>query len=261
MTLVVASERDGALELQEAELMAARNISGLLVVTSLADDNTELEGLQSTGLVIVALERPLGGLKTDAVLVENRKGACAAVEHLLGHGHKQIACVGYDTEVFTTRERLIGYEETMRKAKLPTRITTGLNTLESMREWLALAIKAKRVPTAVFAMNHRSSTFLLRVLAEAGLRIPQDVAVVGFDDFELASLLSPPLTTVAQSAAEMVRRAMTLLMERIASGADTKEYLPAQIVLPTRLIVRESCGCSAGASPVGSKADPPLREG
>jgi LacI family transcriptional regulator len=243
MTLIVSSEKDSALEVQEAELMAARNISGLVVVTSLGNDETAVERLQNTGLVIVALERPLGGMRTDAVLMENHQGARIAVQHLIDHGHRSIACIGYDPDVFTTSERVRGYVETMRAAKLTPKVATGINSLELTREWLNGLRRARRLPTAMFTSNNRVSMFMVRALAEAGLRVPDDVALVGFDDFDLASVLSPPMTVVAQSPIEMVRRAMTLLMERIAAAGDGKDYVPAKIVLPTRLIVRASCGC------------------
>src|ERR1700733_9453442 len=94
MTLVVSSERDADLEFQQAELMASRSVSGLLIVTSTLAGDDRLHKLQGTGLAIVAFDRPLPGAHTDCVLVENRGGAQEAVEHLIQHGHRRIACIG-----------------------------------------------------------------------------------------------------------------------------------------------------------------------
>ena len=245
MTLVVSSERDAALEVQEAELMASRKVSGLLVVTSLADNDERLHALQSDGLAIVAIERPLHGLETDAVVTENRHGAELATNHLVEHGHKRIAAVGYDPDVYTTRERLTGYEDTMRAHGLEPRSRVNLSTYDALRTWIAETMHKEDSPTAFFASNNRTSVFLLRALAEEKLAIPDDVALIGFDDFDLASVLCPPMTTVSQGPVDLFRRAATLLMQRIAD-INAREYnVPAKIVLPVTLIVRSSCGCNS----------------
>ena len=118
MTLVASSERDEELEVQDAELMASRMISGLLIVTSVHNGSERLHALQSPDFPIVGFDRPIPGLETDAVLVENRSGAEGAVRHLVEHGHKRIACVGYDSNVYTIHERLQGYFDQMRTAGL-----------------------------------------------------------------------------------------------------------------------------------------------
>src|SRR5580698_4050983 len=117
MTLVVASERDAELEVEQAELMAKRMISGLLLVSSIKESDERLQRLQDSDLPIVAFDRPLPGLNTDAVLVENRAGAEAAIQHLLKHGHQRIACIGYDQDVYPIRERIEGYRYTLQSAR------------------------------------------------------------------------------------------------------------------------------------------------
>lgn len=240
MTLVVSSERDAELEVQQAELMAVRMISGLLLVSSIKEDDERLQKLQASDLPIVAFDRPLPGLNTDAVMVENRAGAEAAVQHLLKHGHQRIACVGYDEDVYTVRERIDGYRNTIQSARFKPQITLGVKTLDDVRAWLDEAIASKTRPTAVFALNHRTSTFLLQALAERNIEIPQKMAMVGFDDFDLASVLK--LTTVAQSPVELARRSMQLLLERIRRNKAEEAHEPAKILLPVRLIIRGSCG-------------------
>ena len=115
MTLVVSSERDPELEAQQAELMASRKVSGLLMATSSGKGDERLRRLQGTGLSVVAFDRPLPGSETDCVMVDNRAGAEEAVQHLIEHGHRRIACVGYDEEVFTVRERQRGYTQRMQE--------------------------------------------------------------------------------------------------------------------------------------------------
>ena len=242
MTLVVSSERDSDLEVQQAELMAKRMISGLLLVSSINADDAKMRILQHLDLPIVAFDRPLRGLHTDAVLVENRSGAEQATRHLLGHGHQRIACVGYDEGAFTVRERVEGYTHTMREAGLKPHVALGLLTLEDVGRWLDGVLVSHRPPTAIFSLNHRTSGFLLRCLSDMGISIPNKIALIGFDDFDLASVVKPSLTTVAQSPVDLARRSMHLLLDRVRNRAADGLYEPAKIMLPVRLILRDSCG-------------------
>ena len=242
MTLIASSDRDAELEIQEAELMASRMISGLLIVTSIREGSERLRNLQSPDFPIVAFDRPLPGLDTDSVLVENRSGAEEAVRHLMAHGHKRIACVGYDEKVYTINERVQGYRHQMRSADLKTELSLGMHSIEDVRKWVELTMARSNRPTAIFALNHRTSSFLLQALTEKKVQVPEEMAIVGFDDFELASVFTPPLTAVAQSPVELARRSMSLLTDRIRSGRSSLPAAPAKVLLPARLVVRASCG-------------------
>jgi LacI family transcriptional regulator len=242
MTLVASSERDAELEVQEAELMASRMISGLLIVTSTHEGSERLRKLQSPDFPIVAFDRPIPGLETDSVLVENRIGAEAAVRHLMEHGHRRIACIGYDENVYTVNERVQGYLHEMRSANLKADTLFDIVSIEDIRRWVDSTMARQDRPTAIFALNHRTSSFLLQALSEKKVRVPEEIAIVGFDDFELASVVTPPLTAVFQSPVDLARRSMALLIERIGRSKTAVEEPPAKIMLPTRLIIRNSCG-------------------
>jgi len=241
MTLVASSERDIEAEIAHAQLMASRKLSGILMVTSTHGPDERLLRLQRTGLPIVAFDRPIEGIQTDCVVVENRQGAEVASQHLIEHGHRNIACVGYDETTYTTRERVAGYQSAMRAANYKPNVAVDLNTFEKLTKWITKACKGSGRTTAILMLNAVTSIWILRALAEVGLSVPDDVALIGFDDFELAPLLSTPLTTVAQSPVAIASRAMVLLLDRInRSGTQTDI---AKIVLPMVLIVRNSCGC------------------
>jgi len=246
MTLVVSSERDAELEFQQAELMASRKVSGLLIVTSTHKGDLRLRELQQTGLAIVAFDRPLPGADTDCVLVENRSGAEEATQHLIEHGHRHIVCVGYDEDTYTISERVKGYTQQMTSSGLKPHTKFGLLNMEDVRGWLDQILEAKTEsknrPTAIFSLNHRTSVFMLRALQERNLHIPRDMALIGFDEFDLAEVVSPPLTTVAQSPVELARRSMALLLERIHGEQNGTASSPAKILLPVKLMVRSSCG-------------------
>jgi LacI family transcriptional regulator len=245
-TLVVATGRSVAVEDQQLESIQNHRVAGLLIVTS-GSDGRRLKMIQESGIPVVALDRPVAGLQADAVLVENREGAEQGVRHLIEHGHKKIACVGFDSSSYTVRERIEGYKLAMRSAGLQPILFSHVNTLEAMQ---ALALRwsaAKDRPTAAFSMKRISSVYLIQALHHHKLRVPEDIAVVGFDDFELAEVLGTPLTVVRQTPTGMARAAAELLFKKIANlqeGA-VAETQTAKMLFPTDLIIRRSCGCRA----------------
>lgn len=243
MTLVAASERDSELEIEQAQLMASRNLSGIVVATSTLGGDSRLKLLQDSGFTIVAFDRPIDGLQTDSVVVENRRGSEDAVRHLLEHGHRNIACIGYDGAVYTTMERVAGYSNAMRAAGYKPNIALDLQTAEDVEGWVAKIHRSKDRPTAIFVLNHVTAYRALHSFAGAGLSVPKDIALISFGDFELAAEFTPPVTVVAQSSIDIAKRAMTLLIDRIKHKGEHEGIAPARIVQPTTLIIRASCGC------------------
>src|ERR1700684_2993144 len=130
-TLVVATGRSVAVEEQQLESIQNR-IAGLLIVSS-GSDGRRLKTIQENGVPVVALDRPVTGMSADAVLVENRDGAEQGVRHLIEHGHKKIACVGFDSGSYTVRERIEGHKLAMRSAGLEPILFTQVNNLEGMQ--------------------------------------------------------------------------------------------------------------------------------
>jgi LacI family transcriptional regulator len=243
-TLVVATGRSVAVEEQQLESIQNR-VAGLLIVSS-GGDGRRLKMIQENGIPVVALDRPVAGMQADAVLVENREGAEQGVRHLIEHGHKEIACVGFDSGSYTVRERIEGYKFAMRNAGLAPILLTHIDSLEAMQTLAQRWSSAKDRPTAVFALKRISSVNLIQALHLHHLRVPEDLAVVGFDDFELAEVLGTPLTVVRQAPTGMARAAAELLFKKILNlqqGAEQTQT--AKMLFPTALIIRRSCGCPA----------------
>lgn len=190
----------------------------------------------------MAFDRPLADMDLDAVVVENRAGAEQATQHLIDHGHKRIACVGYDEEAYTIQERIAGFESRMLAHGLKPQTVLRLRTVEDIRNWVKDSIRSKDRPTAVFALNHRVSSFLMRAFEDENVRVTEDLALIGFDDFDLASLVSPALTVVSHSPAELAHRSIHILLNRLREETTSPKLSPAKIVLPAKLIVRASCG-------------------
>jgi LacI family transcriptional regulator len=245
-TVVVATGRSVVVEDQQLESIRNHRVAGLLIVTS-GSDGSRLKMIQESGIPVVALDRPVAGLQADAVLVENREGAEQGVRHLIEHGHRKIACVGFDSGSYTVRERIEGYQLAMRCAGLQPILFTNVNTLEAMQALVSRWSIAKDRPTAAFSLKRISSVYLIQALHLHKLRVPEDIAVVGFDDFELAEVLGTPLTVVRQTPTGMARAAAELLFKKIANlqAGAAVEGQTAKMLFPTELIIRRSCGCPA----------------
>lgn len=233
------SHADLRMESGYVGLLTQRRVDGLLIVPARGHD-ANLKGEQEAGLPVVAFDRPAEGIRADSVLVQNRAGTRKATEHLIDHGHERIAFVGDVRHFYTARKRLEGYKEAMGAAGLEPLHALDAHTIEQGEGATKGFLDAPGPPTALFTANILTTLGALRAIEDLGLRIPEDVAVIGFDDFELAHVLRPRFTLVRQPAAELGRRAAQMLFDRLDGLAGPN---PRRLVLPTELVVRESCGC------------------
>jgi LacI family transcriptional regulator len=180
--------------------------------------------------------------------VDNVGGAQQAVSHLIGLGHRRIGVITGLAGVGTTDERLDGYRRALAEHGLPADqelVRLGNSRLDGgFREMLAL-LNLPTPPTAVFTTNNLMTLGALGALQSRQIMVPDDMAIVGFDDFEWAAVLRPRLTAVAQPTYEIGATATRMLIERIETHGGPE---PRRVVLPTQLIARESCGA---AGPVG----------
>jgi LacI family transcriptional regulator len=241
MTLIVPSTRNRESQDNAIVMMMGQHVAGLVVVPSLPGDS--LNQLAEIDVPIVALDRPLEGVIADEVVVENLGGAQTAVNHLIKHGHKRIVCVGYDKTSYTIRHRILGYTEAMRASGLKPEVHDEVKTLDDTVKLARRWKKSQDRPTAIFSLNNVSSRHLLWALREVNLTVPDDIALIGFDDLELAALLSPPLTVIRQPAESLGVQASKLLFERIAAAKPLGEGLGIKLVLPVEFVIRGSCGC------------------
>ncbi|MFI7217600.1 LacI family DNA-binding transcriptional regulator [Micromonospora maritima] len=211
-----------------------RHVDGVLFASLHGED--PLPGrLARLGIPVVCGGRPLDGGDVPYVDVDHTGGVATAVEHLIATGRRRVATIAGPQDMVAGIERLIGYRTTVTAAGLPELVAFGDFTRESgtaaMRELLA----ADPELDAVFAASDLMAHAAMRALREAGRRVPDDVAVIGFDDIETAAYTEPPLTTVRQPIVEL-GRSMTRQLLRIAAGEEVEQAL----VLPTELVVRES---------------------
>ena len=194
---------------------------------------------------MVLIDREIDELSLDTVISDNVSGAHQATKHLLEAGRQRIGLVNLPLAISTGRGRLEGYRRALEEYGRPTEESLiaigGRGADEGYRQAdILLSLPAGRRPDALVVASHLMTLGALKALRDRGLRIPEDVAVIGFDDTEWASLLDPPLTVVSQPAYEMGSQAARMLLARITSGATDP---PRRVVLPTGLVFRRSC-CS-----------------
>ena len=241
MTLIVASKRTQEIQENEIAMMIGQQIAGLIVTPS--HSHERLLHMAQGSVPIVALDRPLEGIISDEVVVENLGGAQTAVGHLIWHGHKRIACVGYDKDYYSISHRILGYSTAMQAARLKPELHVNAISLEDIVKIVRQWKKARDRPTAIFSLNNVSTRHLLEALRVVDLPIPEKMALIGFDDFELAGLLSPSLTVVRQPATGLGMQAARILFERIDAGDQQESSFGVKLVLPVEFVIRNSCGC------------------
>jgi LacI family transcriptional regulator len=236
--MLAGSHEDIAAEESQFEMFMMRRIEGMLIVPT-TGNHSFLKTANRRNIPIVALDREIEDLSIDTVVVENKNGSKNAVNHLLDHGHRRIACIGGEARLYTVAKRIEGYQAAMAERGFEPMVYEG-TTNEAVASCVAKAVSGRKPATAIFAVNNVASLAVVQALASLKLTAGTDIALIGFDDFQAARSLSPGLTVIRQPASEVGRTAAGLLLERMENPGPSKRK---KIVLPTELIIRESCGC------------------
>ena len=244
--ILTTSNGDPEVEYAQAQWMLQRNIEGLLLVPAQVQ-NTRLLDHRFDRIPIVAFDAGTDCKRFSSVTVENQEGAFRATQHMLGHGHTRIQFLGNNAELYTIRERLEGYRRAMAAAGQPALAKLDCATQESVTHELHSARQQGTLPTAFFCANNWITKFLMRALFDLEIRVPDAAAVIGFDDFEMASLLQPPLTVVRQPIGAMASLAAAMLFENLQLRPQERPQKGVRKVLPVELVLRTSCGCKPGA--------------
>lgn len=235
LLFTASSEEDAAQERELALAFCARRVDGLVIVPAASADHRYLQAEIDAGVVAVFVDRPAVGIAADAVLADNVGGTRAAVAHLLRHGHRRIGYVGDAAEIFTASQRLRGYREELADSGLPfdgSLVAMGHPEQQFVTAALDRMLAGPDPVTALIAGNNRTTVTVLRDLAERRQRL----ALVGFDDFELADLLDPGITVVAHDPVALGKTAADLLFRRLQGYRG-----PVQTIeIATRLVPRGS---------------------
>lgn len=232
LVLSGSSDADAGTEHELALALCARRVDGLIMVPT-SDDHSYLLSEMRAGVPVVFADRPPGRIDADTVLSDNVGGSRKATAHLIAGGHRRIGYLGDNPGIFTARERHRGYLEAMTGAGMPVAkawIAMGPLSKGRVRADLERMLASPEPITALVCGNNHISVLALHALASLDVTL----AVVGFDDFELADLLH--VTVVAQDPAELGRQAADLLFQRMDGACSPS----CRIVIPTRLVLRGS---------------------
>lgn len=247
---------DGLAKREQAHfgVLRGEGVAGLVLIPG-NEPEAQYDALRTWKVPVVSVDRSPRGLETDLVCVTNRDGARTAVEHLLRLGHGDIALINGPRNLDVSLERLAGFQDALQVAGLAIRksfIVHGDFRQSGGYAAMNGLLKLTPPPRAVLIANNLMTLGALQAIHAAGFRIPADVAVMGFDDMPWATTLLPPLTAVAQPAEELGRTAARLLLDRIQDPG----RMIRQVILPTQLIIRASCG-AVTTRPLGDKASIP----
>jgi LacI family transcriptional regulator len=236
---------DLGLEREVVEEMLAHRVEGIVIAPVSDRSRTHLHRLTRFGVPFVLIDRTIPGIDADVIVGDNVGGARRLVEHLISLGHRRVGFIVESDDVSTARDRRAGYEGALEAAGLPLDPSLVARTtvdpaggFEGMQRLLAL----DDPPTAVFTVNNLVALGAIEAVRAAGLDVPDDVALVCFDDIEYASRMYPFLTVMAQPAETLGSLGTQLLLERIDGRARDHGRT---VVLPAQFIVRKSCGAVA----------------
>lgn len=240
------TQEDPALQLAYLDLLLEHQVDGAILTSSFMDAGEQLEQVVVAGTPLVLVNRTSTDSFCDSVHLDNEKAGHLATAHLLDLGHERVGYIGGHQGTSTNQRRFDGYvrAHTERGLEVERRLVQhGQFTAENGRRQAARLLVAQRPPTALVCADDLIAMGAMDAVLDAGLTIPGDVAVVGFDDIPAAALRQVSLTTIRQPAAEMGRRAVELLLDRITGQDDGR---PVEVVLRPELVVRDTCGASAG---------------
>jgi len=235
---------DPARQQMYLRVMLAERVAGLIIAPTIGDE--DYAELRRAGMPLILLDRRSDYFETDAVTIDNVGGAFLAVKHLIDLGCQRIGMIGGSPHLSTGRERYEGYRKAHSAAGLKVDerlIKVGNFRTDGGYRLAQELLDASAPPQALFVANNLMTLGALRALRERGVRLPEDMALVGFDDMPWASELCPPLTVVSQPTYEMGQETVLLLVRRLAHPD-----APARTVtLQPRLVIRESCGAQLAA--------------
>jgi LacI family transcriptional regulator len=255
--LLVSSSHDGVADAAAAVRAMRGRVDGMLILSEHVDAVFLDENLPDK-LPAVLLDSPVKSARYPVLNIDNRAGASAMVQHLVETGHQHVAFISGPKTNFDAQQREKGYRAAMAKhaPDAPLTIVDGDFTEESgYRAGKQLLAQSPR-PQAVFAANDMMAIGCLFAFKEAGVAVPDDIALAGFDDILISRYLTPPLSTVQVRIADLGR----LALERLAALLDPADKTPTSVeTLGCDIVIRESCGAKAREAAAPRKARKPPR--
>ena len=248
LLIVTVTSNDPRAEIENLNVLMRHRTDGLIIVPANSQSQTLREMLDRVHMPVVAIDRPIADSQIVSVVCDNFKGAISGVQHLIEHGYKRIVCLTGESTLYTIRERMRGYRKAVETAGLDCILETSVKDYKSAEYAIRSLLDGPTPPDAIFSTKNSTTIYAFEVLQSLNVRIPQSLALLGFDDFELASTVRPSISVVQQPVEEIGRKAAEILFDQLVEerkpGSPSPSRGATQIKLPTRLIRRNSCGCS-----------------
>ncbi|MBY5317925.1 MULTISPECIES: LacI family DNA-binding transcriptional regulator [Rhizobium] len=235
------TQNDPETELRLVRELVQRRVDGVILAPSGDPENRAIDYLKSSRMPFVLVDR-LTVADADGVCLDNETAMETLIDHLVGHGHRRIGLIAGEPGLLSTIERVRGYVGAMRKHGLEidrSLMSEGnANSADARQSALEILSRADR-PTAIASGNNLATIGVMRAVRDLGLRISEDLALIGFDDFDWADCFEPRLTVMAQPSEMIGMQAAEMLSRRIKSSTEDVR----QVRLPAKLVIRRSCGC------------------
>jgi LacI family transcriptional regulator len=238
--MVSVSNGNPEKEAEQIRTLLQHQVEGLIIFPTTKSLQSK-SAAELVGTPVVIVDQPTLVPEMDSILVANRETARTVANHLVGHGYSKIAVIGANRRLHTISERIVGYRDAMCAA--------GLKTIElvpASEERLSVAaicelfdLPANR-PQAIFTLNSAATINVLSAIKQLHLRVPEDVALFGFDDFDTAEVFQPSISVVSQPTEEIGRSAVDLFFKRTRQK---QKQVGQKLILVPKIIARASCGC------------------
>ncbi len=243
--MITQSQESYEKEVLNMQFLSSRSVDGCLIsVSTETEDFSHITNLYNRGFPIVCFDRVIEGLETHMVIVDNFKAAYDATTHLIKNGYTKIACLTSAPHLSITKERLLGYKKALKEndiqfsENLVKYCPHGGMVYEEVELAMSELTEQREKPDAIFATADKLTTNCMRYCRKAKVKIPENLAVIGFSNLDLTELLSPSLSVVRQPAFEMGRLATEMLISMIESKRAVSEF--HKKILATEIFERES---------------------
>jgi LacI family transcriptional regulator len=248
LLIVAVTGNDPRAEIENLNILIRHRVDGLLIVPALLQSPALRELLDRVALPVVAIDRPVANSSIVSVVCDNFQGALTATQHLIDHANKRIICLTGESSLYTIRERMQGYRKAVEGAHLACIFDASVKDYPSAEHALRSLLDGPNPPDAIFTTKNSTTIYAFEALQKLNVAVPQSIALLGFDDFELASTVRPSISVIQQPVKEIGRRAAEILFGQLLgerrTGSPAGSKLAQPVLLQTRLIRRNSCGCT-----------------
>lgn len=248
LLIVLTTQNDPQSEVDSVNVLLRHRADGFIIAPTNSRSEVLRNLLGRISVPVVVMDRPIVGSTIPSVVADNFTAAQLATQHLIDHGYKRIACLTGEASLYTIHERIRGYRKTMKAAGLRSILDTSIKDYKSAEGAMKTMFASANPPDAIFTLKNSTTIHTFEALQKLNVSIPDTVALLGYDDFELADSVRPSISVIQQPIDEIGRVAAEILFKRMSDyhspGGPAAATRSEQVQLNVRLVCRSSCGCS-----------------